>query len=114
MFYNARWYNPSLGRMAQADSIVPGGVQVKATSFKSLKSFVNTLRNWWRQILNYFDGRFNNGFAEGVNLKIKCSTDAGMATAISIPSDYMFWSLLTLFPVKNGRAKKMKSYYDSG
>ena len=45
--------------------------QVEATSFKSLKSFVNTLRNWWQQILNYFDGRFNNGFAEGVNLKIK-------------------------------------------
>jgi len=27
MFYNARWYDPSLGRFAQADSIVPGGVQ---------------------------------------------------------------------------------------
>ena len=27
MFYNARWYDPSLGRFAQADSIVLGGVQ---------------------------------------------------------------------------------------
>jgi transposase len=45
--------------------------KVEATSFKALKSFINTLRNWWEQILNYFDGRFNNGFAEGVNLKIK-------------------------------------------
>ncbi|MBI5352936.1 MAG: RHS repeat-associated core domain-containing protein [Chloroflexi bacterium] len=27
MFYNARWYDPSLGRFAQADAIVPGGVQ---------------------------------------------------------------------------------------
>jgi RHS repeat-associated protein len=27
MFYNARWYDPSLGRFAQADTIVPGGVQ---------------------------------------------------------------------------------------
>jgi len=27
MFYNARWYDSSLGRFAQADSIVPGGVQ---------------------------------------------------------------------------------------
>ena len=27
MFYNARWYDPMLGRFAQADSIVPGGVQ---------------------------------------------------------------------------------------
>jgi len=45
--------------------------KVEATSFKALQSFVNTLQNWWQQILNYFDGRFNNGFAEGVNLKIK-------------------------------------------
>jgi transposase len=29
------------------------------------------LQNWWQQILNHFDGRFNNGFAEGVNLKIR-------------------------------------------
>ena len=27
MFYNARWYDPLTGRMSQADSIVPGGVQ---------------------------------------------------------------------------------------
>ncbi len=27
MYYNARWYDPSLGRFAQADTIVPGGVQ---------------------------------------------------------------------------------------
>ncbi|MBE7435978.1 MAG: hypothetical protein HS100_18825 [Anaerolineales bacterium] len=26
MFYNARWYDPALGRFAQADSIVPPGV----------------------------------------------------------------------------------------
>ncbi len=27
MFYNARWYDPILGRFVQADTIVPGGVQ---------------------------------------------------------------------------------------
>ncbi len=27
MFYNARWYDPAIGRFAQADSIVPPGVQ---------------------------------------------------------------------------------------
>ena len=27
MFYNARWYDPALGRFVQADTIVPGGVQ---------------------------------------------------------------------------------------
>jgi len=26
-FYNARWYDPAIGRFAQADTIVPGGVQ---------------------------------------------------------------------------------------
>jgi len=26
-FYNARWYDPTLGRFAQADSVVPPGVQ---------------------------------------------------------------------------------------
>ncbi len=27
MFYNARWYDPAIGRFAQADSIVPPGIQ---------------------------------------------------------------------------------------
>ena len=27
MFYNARWYDPLTGRMVQADTVVPGGVQ---------------------------------------------------------------------------------------
>ncbi|PKN91158.1 MAG: hypothetical protein CVU44_20570 [Chloroflexi bacterium HGW-Chloroflexi-6] len=27
MFYNARWYDPALGRFAQADTIIPDGVQ---------------------------------------------------------------------------------------
>ena len=27
MFYNARWYDPALGRFAQADSIIPDGIQ---------------------------------------------------------------------------------------
>ena len=27
MFYNARWYDPAIGRFAQADTMIPGGVQ---------------------------------------------------------------------------------------
>src|SRR4030067_1021422 len=45
--------------------------RVKATGFKALQSFVRTLTNWLESILNYFDGRHSNGFAEGVNLKVK-------------------------------------------
>jgi RHS repeat-associated protein len=26
-YYNARWYDPTLGRFAQADTVIPGGVQ---------------------------------------------------------------------------------------
>jgi hypothetical protein len=33
--------------------------------------WLGTLRYWWKQILNYFPGGFNNGLALGVNLKIK-------------------------------------------
>ena len=33
-----------------------------------LDSIVNQM---WKKIINYFTGGFNNGFAEGINLKIK-------------------------------------------
>jgi len=45
--------------------------KVEASGFKVLMAFVKTLKNWWVQVLNYFKGRHSNGFAEGVNLKIK-------------------------------------------
>jgi transposase len=64
-------FNQNLTPKAAEKRLLRWVAQVEATSFKALKSFVNTLRNWWEQILNYFDGRYNNGFAEGVNLKIK-------------------------------------------
>jgi len=64
-------FNENLNYQAAEERLLRWIAQVEATSFKALKSFVNTLRNWWEQILNYFEGRFNNGFAEGVNLKIK-------------------------------------------
>lgn len=38
---------------------------------KPFQTFVTTVENWRQQILNFFDGRSNNGFAEGVNTKIK-------------------------------------------
>ncbi|MBM4423440.1 MAG: transposase, partial [Chloroflexi bacterium] len=45
--------------------------QVEASGLKALQTFLKTLANWRERILNYFDGRHTNGFAEGVNLKIK-------------------------------------------
>ncbi|MDL1988681.1 MAG: ISL3 family transposase [Deltaproteobacteria bacterium] len=36
-----------------------------------LARFVNTLVNWWQQILNYFFERITNGFVEGLNGAIR-------------------------------------------
>jgi transposase len=36
-----------------------------------LLKFVKTLRNWWHEILNYFEDRVTNGFVEGINRAIR-------------------------------------------
>lgn len=36
-----------------------------------LAKFVKTLRNWWKEILNYFDEGITNGFVEGINRAIR-------------------------------------------
>lgn len=64
-------FNEQLDVQAAGERLRSWIADVEATSFKALKSFVNTLHNWREQILNYFEGRYTNGFAEGVNLKIK-------------------------------------------
>jgi transposase len=64
-------FNQSLDKKEAEKQLLAWVAKVEASPFKALKKFVGTLRNWWQQILNYFVGRFNNGFAEGVNLKIK-------------------------------------------
>ena len=64
-------FNQDLNQAEAEQQLQDWVEKVEASPFKALKKFVGTLHNWWQQILNYFTGRFNNGFAEGVNLKIK-------------------------------------------
>lgn len=45
--------------------------QVETSELKAFQGFVTTLRNWRDYILNYFHERWSNGFAEGMNNKIK-------------------------------------------
>jgi len=45
--------------------------KVQQTNNRYLLAFVKTLRNWWQQILNYFDERISNGFVEGMNRAIR-------------------------------------------
>ncbi len=45
--------------------------RAQASGSKQLIDFIKTLRNWWSEILNYFDGRVTNGFVEGINRAIR-------------------------------------------
>jgi transposase len=65
------WFNQSVDRQSAAEALQAWIKKVEESGFKALKAFVKTLANWKELILNYFDGRHSNGFAEGVNLKIK-------------------------------------------
>jgi transposase len=66
-----RWFNETPDRPAAEQGLKDWITRVEARGLKALQAFVKTLTNWWERILNYFDGRHSNGFAEGVNLKIK-------------------------------------------
>jgi transposase len=45
--------------------------QAEELDVKPLQTFIATLRNWWRPILNFFKERVTSGFVEGINNKIK-------------------------------------------
>ena len=45
--------------------------QVRASGLKQFDSFLTTLANWGHYMLNYFEGRWSNGFAEGLNNKLQ-------------------------------------------
>ena len=65
------WFEQSADRQTADSALLDWQAQAKATGLRSLQAFVKTLDNWREGILNYFEGRHSNGFAEGVNLKIK-------------------------------------------
>lgn len=65
------WFNQVTDRQTAARSLADWLARVQASGLKALQAFTRTIENWRERILNYFDGRHSNGFAEGVNLKIK-------------------------------------------
>lgn len=64
-------FNQAPDRATAEQRLTTWLAQVEATGSKALQAFGTTLRNWWERVLNYFEGRHSNGFAEGVNQKIK-------------------------------------------
>lgn len=65
------WFNTLSERAAAARMLDEWLAKVQASGLKALQTFSKTIGNWRERILNYFVGRHSNGFAEGVNLKIK-------------------------------------------
>jgi transposase len=71
------WFAESADRASAASELRDWQTKAQATGLRSLQAFVKTLDNWRESILNYFNGRHSNGFAEGVNLKIKMLNRCG-------------------------------------
>ena len=65
------WFNQGSDREHAEQALLDWIARVEGSSFRALRAFVKTLQNWKEAILNYFDGHHTNGFAEGVNLKIR-------------------------------------------
>jgi transposase len=45
--------------------------RVAKSGLRCFDNFLNTLRRWWQEIINYFAYRENSGFVEGLNNKLK-------------------------------------------
>lgn len=65
------WFNQPINRPDAAAGLTAWIAKAQASGLKALQAFIKTLTHWRERILNYFEGRYSNGFAEGVNLKIK-------------------------------------------
>lgn len=65
------WFNTDMDRATAAARLADWLERAQASGLPAWRTFVKTVQNWRDSVLNYFDGRHNNGFAEGVNLKIK-------------------------------------------
>lgn len=66
-----KWFNQATDRLTAEQGLTTWLERVEASGLKALQTFVTTVQNWRDRLLNYFEGRHSNGFAEGVNLKIK-------------------------------------------
>ena len=72
MFYNARWYDPALGRFAQADTVVPAGVQgLDRYAYVSNNPIVYTDPSGHAQYRSDYQQQIHNNKMEEYNPKPK-------------------------------------------
>lgn len=65
------WFNTDTDRATAAAGLATWLERAHANGLSAWRTFCKTVQNWQDSILNYFDSRHSNGFAEGVNSKIK-------------------------------------------
>ena len=65
------WFNTNADRATAERGLAEWLQRADASGLLAWRTFVKTVQNWRASVLNYFDGCQTNGFAEGVNLKIK-------------------------------------------
>jgi transposase len=65
------WFNTCADRQQADDLLTTWLDKAKGGGLRAIQGFIRTVERWRQLILNYFVGRYSNGFAEGVNLKIK-------------------------------------------
>ena len=66
-----KWFNTCKDRQEADDLLTAWLDQAKEGGLQAIQEFIRTIERWRQLVLNYFVGRHSNGFAEGVNLKIK-------------------------------------------
>lgn len=64
-------FNMNICKQAAIEKINNWIKRIRVSQITDFDPFIKTLENLWDEILNYFDGRSNSGFVEGLNNKIK-------------------------------------------
>lgn len=69
--FRAIYENKTLSPITARESFDKWQINAKELGIMVINNFLNTLKNWYQWILNYFGVRLTSGVVEGMNTKIK-------------------------------------------
>lgn len=70
-FFTLPFYNQHIAKSLAMTKLARWFNEVEESGFKSFSTLIKTIKNHYRDILNYFDQRSTNAAAESFNAKIK-------------------------------------------